>query len=140
MTGNERKRRARGLLVLGGSVLFVGALLYLARPTDPAAVRWLEALGIPCHGLRAVRAAVFARIHPPAWVRGSASDFAYAFALGTWLVDARAFIAVLGGIVVVGHELLQAIGLVGGTFDMVDLVVLFVGFVLPRFIPDRIFR
>ena len=71
-------------------------------------------------------------MHLPAWFRGSASDVAYAFALGALLADAPATIVALGMIVVLGHEVAQGLGLVAGTFDPRDLAVLFVSFVIAQ--------
>ena len=71
-------------------------------------------------------------MHLPAWFRGSASDVAYAFALGALLADAPAAIVALGMIVVLGHEVAQGLGLVAGTFDPSDLLLLFVSFVFAQ--------
>jgi hypothetical protein len=114
--------------------LLVGALLYLVRPTDPALFGWLERSGaLPLAQLaRAVRHACYAHVHLPAWFRGSASDAAYAFALGALLADAPWAIVALGLAVVLGHETAQGLGLVAGTFDARDLVVLFVSFAIAQ--------
>jgi hypothetical protein len=110
--------------------LFWGALLYLARPTDPAVIGWFDRAGLSplAQTARALRHGVYAHVHLPAWFRGSASDFAYAFALGAILADAPWIIVALGVIVVLGHETAQGLGLAAGTFDPRDLVVLFVSF------------
>jgi hypothetical protein len=126
--------RIRTARAAGGAALLVGALLYLVRPTDPAAFGWLDRLGLhPLAQLaRAARHAAYAHVHLPAWFRGSASDAAYAFALGALLADAPWAIAALGLVVVLGHETAQGLGLVAGTFDPRDLVVLFTSFALAQ--------
>lgn len=118
----------------GAVALLVGALLYLARPTDPAFFGWLDCAGLaPLAQLaRAVRESCYAYVHLPAWFRGSASDTAYAFALGALLADAPWAIVALGLVVVLGHETAQGLGLAAGTFDPGDLVVLFVSFVIAQ--------
>jgi hypothetical protein len=114
--------------------LLLGALAYLARPTDPAVVAWLDRAG--AHHLaglaRALRHAVHAHVHLPTWLRGSASDAAYAFALGALLADAPRSIVALGFAVVLGHELAQGLGLAAGTFDPADLAVLSLSFLLAQ--------
>ncbi|MDB4936524.1 MAG: hypothetical protein JWP87_3496 [Labilithrix sp.] len=112
----------------------MGAVLYLARPTDPAVFGWLDRAGLhPLAQLaRALRHAVYAHVHLPGWFRGSASDVAYAFALGALLADAPSLIVALGMFVVLGHEIAQGLGLAAGTFDVRDLVVLFVSFVVAQ--------
>jgi hypothetical protein len=120
-----RLARATGVLAL-----LIGGLLYLARPTDPAVFGWLDRSGL--HVLaqlaRALRHAVYAHVHLPAWFRGSASDVAYAFALGALLADAPVAIVALGMLVVLGHEVAQGLGVAAGTFDPRDLGLLFVSF------------
>jgi hypothetical protein len=124
-----RIARATGLLAL-----LAGALLYLARPTDPAVFGWLDRAGLASLAqlARALRHAVYAHVHLPAWFRGSASDVAYAFALGALLADAPAAIVALGMFVVLGHEVAQGLGLVAGTFDPSDLLLLFVSFAIAQ--------
>jgi hypothetical protein len=121
-----RLARATGVLAL-----LAGGLLYLARPTDPAVFGWLDRAGLHAlaHLARSLRHAVYDHVHLPAWFRGSASDVAYAFALGALLADAPAAIVALGLVVVLGHEVAQGLGLAAGTFDPRDLLVLFVSFV-----------
>jgi len=118
----------------GAVALLAGGLLYLARPTDPAVFGWFDRAGLHAlaHLARALRHAVYAHVHLPAWFRGSASDVAYAFALGALLADAPASLVVLGMIVVLGHEVAQGLGLVAGTFDVADLALLFVSFVVAQ--------
>jgi hypothetical protein len=114
--------------------LLLGALLYLVRPTDPAFFGWLDRARLhPLAQLaRAARHAAYAHVHLPAWFRGSASDAAYAFALGALLADAPFAIVALGLVVVLGHETAQGLGLAAGTFDARDLVVLFASFVIAQ--------
>lgn len=132
MSSSPRSRFARAT---GAAALFVGGILYLARPTDPAAFGWLDRAGL--HTLSqlasATRHAVYANVHLPAWFRGSASDAAYAIALGALLADAPLAIVALGLAVVLGHEVAQGLGLAAGTFDPADLAVLFFSFVLAVF-------
>jgi len=124
-----RLARASGVLAL-----LVGGLLYLARPTDPAVFGWLDRAGLRTLAqlARALRHAVYAHVNLPAWFRGSASDVAYAFALGALLADAPKAIVALGLIVVLGHEVAQGLGLAAGTFDPSDLLLLFVSFVIAQ--------
>jgi hypothetical protein len=116
--------------------LLLGALLYLVRPTDPAVFGWLDRAGLrPLAQLaRVFRHEAYAHVHLPAWFRGSASDAAYAFALGALLADAPWAIVGLGLLVVLGHETAQGLGLVAGTFDARDLVVLFAFFTLAQLV------
>lgn len=111
-------------------VLVIGAALYLARPTDPAAVAWADGAGL--HGLaRAtsqLRQTVFALAPAPSWLRGAASDFAYAFALGAVFAGARRTMLALGLAFALAHEVGQGLGLFAGTFDVLDLAVLATGF------------
>lgn len=126
--------RIRTARAAGGAALLVGVLLYLVRPSDPAVFGWLERAGLhPLAALaRAVRQAAYAHVHLPGWFRGSASDAAYAFALGALLADAPWAISLLGLAVVLGHETAQGLGLAAGTFDPRDLVVLFASFALAQ--------
>jgi hypothetical protein len=122
--------RIRLARATGAVALLAGGLLYLARPTDPAVFGWLDrGLHPLAQVARALRHAVYAHVHLPAWFRGSASDVAYAFALGALLADAPASLVALGMIVVLGHEVAQGLGLVAGTFDVADLALLFVSFI-----------
>ena len=123
-------RRFRLARATGVLALFAGGLLYLARPTDPAVFGWLDRSGLHvlAHLARALRHSVYAHVHLPAWFRGSASDVAYAFALGALLADAPITIVALGMVIVLGHEIAQGLGLAAGTFDPRDLVLLFVSF------------
>jgi hypothetical protein len=118
----------------GAAALLGGALLYLARPTDPAVFTWLDRVGLTqlAQLARALRHCIYTHVHLPAWFRGSASDAAYAFALGALLADAPWAIVALGLVVVLGHETGQGLGLVAGTFDVRDLLVLFVSFVIAQ--------
>ena len=131
MTAASRPRLARAT---AGVALFFGAILYLARFTDPAFFGWLDRAGLhPLAQLaRAARHVVYANVHLPAWFRGSASDAAYALALGALLADAPLAIVLLGLVVVLGHEVAQGLGLVAGTFDPRDLAVLFFSFVFAQ--------
>ena len=126
--------RVRTAQASGALALLLGALLYLVRPADPAFFGWLERAGMhPLAQLaRAARHAAYAHVHFPGWFRGSASDATYAFALGALLADAPWAIALLGLVVVLGHETAQGLGLAAGTFDTRDLVVLFVSFVIAQ--------
>ena len=127
----SRTRLARAS---GAVALLAGGLLYLARPTDPAVFGWLDRAGLHtlAHLARALRHGVYVHVHLPAWFRGSASDVAYAFALGALLADAPARLVALGMLVVLGHEVAQGLGLVAGTFDVADLALLFVSFVVAQ--------
>jgi hypothetical protein len=125
-------RRAPARFAVAALVLALGGLFYLMRPTDPAAVRWLEHAGLGglARAVHAVRAAVYHRVPLPGWVRGSFADGCYAFAVGAVFADgARAMLA-LGLAVALAHEVAQGLGLAAGTFDVADLVVLAVVYVL----------
>jgi len=130
--------------VAAGVALALGALLYFVRPTDPAVFGWLDRAGL--HPLaqiaRALRHAAYAHVHLPAWFRGSASDFAYAFALGALLADAPWLIVAIGMMVVLGHEVAQGLGFAAGTFDPRDLAVLFFSFTFAQIIfrPEALSR
>ena len=129
-----RASRSRFARATAGGALFLGGILYLARPTDPAVIAWLERAGV--HSLaqiaRAARHAIHAHVSLPGWFRGSASDAAYALALGALLADAPLAIVALGLVVVLGHEVAQGLGLLAGTFDPADLAVLFFSFALAQ--------
>jgi hypothetical protein len=127
----SRASRTRFARATAAVALLVGATLYLARPSDPAVFGWLDRAGLhPLAQLaRAARHAVHAHVDLPAWFRGSASDAAYALALGALLADAPLAIVLLGLCVVLGHEIAQGLGLAAGTFDTGDLAVLFLSYV-----------
>jgi hypothetical protein len=114
--------------------MLLGVLPYLARGTDPAIVGWFDGLGLSSlAGLtRVARQTVHAHVHLPGWFNGAASDAAFAFALGALLADAPFAIVVLGLFVVLGHEVAQGLGLVAGTFDVGDLVVLVTSFIVAQ--------
>lgn len=122
----------RGRLATSAVTLLVGALLYLARKTEPAVLAWLDHVGLErvATVLRAARAIVRAHIHLPAWFLGSASDAAWAFALGVILADASPALVTCGFAVALGHEIGQGLGVFAGTFDPFDLAVLAASFVL----------
>jgi hypothetical protein len=132
MTGRARRLPERARFALAAAVLLAGGLLYLVRPTDPAAVRWLEQahLGFLADAVRATRAFVYARAPLPGWLRGSASDFAYAFAIGIVFGNGSRRMVALGVAVALAHEMAQGLGVVGGTFDVVDLGVLTAAYAL----------
>lgn len=142
MTGRQQPSssstasRTRIARVAALGALLIGALSYLARPTDPAIVGWFDRAGLGhLAGIaRIARHAVYAHVHLPTWFRGSASDAAYAFALGALLADAPKAIVALGMVVVLGHEVAQGLGFASGTFDPRDLAVLFLSFVVAQVI------
>lgn len=133
-TSPSRASRAGIARAAALGALLVGGLSYLARPTDPAVVGWFDRAGLGALAdiARVTRHAVYAHVHLPSWFRGSASDAAYAFALGALLADAPKAILALGLVVVLGHEIAQGLGLASGTFDPRDLAVLFVSFVFAQ--------
>ena len=126
----------RARLGIAAAVLLTGALAYFARPIDPVAIAWVEHAGLEslARGLHRAREHVYAHVHLPGWFRGAASDFAYAFSLGVLLGNAPRGVIAVGLVVVLSHEIAQGLGLVAGTFDVVDLVVLCVGFGLALFL------
>jgi hypothetical protein len=126
-------------LAIAGVVLAVGALLYLARPVDPAAIGWIDHAGFAtiAGAARGLRALVWAHVDLPAWFRGSASDAAFAFALGAILADAPLVLVGVGAAVVLGHEIAQGLGLAAGTFDLRDLFVLALSYSIAQIIFRR---
>ena len=135
--------RARFARPAAALALLVGGLLYLVRPTDPAIVGWFDraGLGSLARLARSLRHVLYGHVQLPAWFRGSASDIAYAFALGAILADAPRAIVALGLAVVLGHEIAQGLGFAAGTFDPRDLLVHFVSFVIAwmTFRPSALF-
>jgi hypothetical protein len=140
MTGGMEARRnianARLRYGIAAGTLLLGGLLYLARPTDPVALGWLDRAGLEglAGGIRLARESVSLHVQLPAWFRGSASDFAYAFSLGVLLANAPRRVLALALIVVLGHEIAQGLGIVAGTFDVADLAVLCGAFALALFL------
>jgi hypothetical protein len=121
---------------VAAAVLLLGGLVYLARPVEPVAIAWLDRAGLDslARAVRSARHFASLHLHLPPWFRGSASDFAYAFSLGAILATAERRVVALGLVVVLGHEIGQGLGLVAGTFDVVDLVVLLAAFALALFL------
>lgn len=113
-------------------MIFAGGLLYLARPTDPLAVTWLErsGLGSLAGAVRAARQLVYVHLPLPGWLRGSVSDFAYAFAIGILFGNGSPRMVALGFGLALAHEVAQGLGLASGTFDVIDLTVLAGAFLL----------
>ena len=132
MKSAGRELRERSRYALAAVVLLVGSLLYLARPTDPAAVAWLDrvGLGLVAGAVRTTRHFVYEHVPLPGWLRGSVSDFTYAFAIGIIFGNGSRWMVALGFAIALGHEVAQGLGLVGGTFDAVDLGVLSAAFAL----------
>ena len=130
------------------AVLFIGALFYFVRPTDPVAVSWAEHAGLPglAHLAHDLRALAWAHAPVPGWLRGSASDFAYALAMGIVFTGASRPMLLVGLVAALGHELGQGLGWFTGTFDVMDLIVLAIGYAIgvvafsPRFQPDLTMR
>ena len=114
------------------AVLFVGALFYFVRPTDPVAVSWADHAGLTrlAHLAHDLRAFAWSHAPVPGWLRGSASDFAYALALGLVFAGARRGMLLVGLVAALGHELGQGLGWFTGTFDVTDLLVLAIGYTL----------
>jgi len=132
MTRGTRDLAERSRYLLAAAVLLVGSLLYLARPTDPVAVAWLDrvGLGLLASALRATRQLVYLHAPLPAWLRGSVSDFSYAFAIGIVFGNGSRRMVALGFMLALGHEIAQGLGLTAGTFDVIDLAVLSGAFAL----------
>jgi len=107
----------------------------LARPRGLVAFAWVDAVG-----LGGVLAALRAAVAPlasslPSFVRFSVPDGLWAFAFtramvlvwsGTWSRKSAPWI-LLAPVVAIGSELGQAMHVVPGTFDIVDLVVVTLG-------------
>ena len=113
--------------------LLLGVVVYVAwRTTDVLLVGWLPIAIV--HALRTTLGA----LPLPRVVAGSAPDLAWAWAFGaalalvwrgrTWRVKAP-WLAV-GLLVAAGAEVGQLWGVPAGTFDVVDLVAIVVGYVL----------
>ncbi len=132
MSVEPRALRERTRYALAATVLLVGSLLYLARPADPAAVAWLEraGLGFFAAAVRATRQVVYAHVPLPPWLRGSASDAAYAFAVGLVFGGSSPRMFGLGFMLALAHEVAQGLGWTSGTFDVVDLAVLAAAYLL----------
>jgi hypothetical protein len=122
----------RARLAIAAGVLFVGGLVYLTRPTDPVAFAWLDRIGLEALAdvLRLTRHVVSLHVSLPSWIRGSASDATYAFAIGAVFADSRGAALATAFIVAIGHELLQSVKLAPGTFDVFDLIALSASFAL----------
>lgn len=109
--------------------LSIGGLLYVGwRSRELAMWSWARAIGI-ADAASGLRAALRALGEPPEWLRFTIPDVLWVYAL-TWSVarlqrGSRPFVkaawllvpAALGP----GAELLQAVGLLPGTFDALDL-------------------
>lgn len=129
-----------GLLSESLAALLIGSLLYmLARPANLVAFDWFDAVGLG-HLLAAARSASsgIAQALPHA-AKFSLPDGLWAFAFTNTMVAiwrrklsraSAAWIA-LGPVVAIGSELGQALDLVPGTFDTVDLVCVVAGGLLP---------
>ena len=124
-------RRTRAAL----AVLLIGALFYFVRPTDPVAISWAEHAGLPgvAHLAHDLRAFAWSHAPVPGWLRGSASDFAYALALGILFTGASKRMLFVGLVAALAHELGQGLGWFTGTFDVTDVIVLTIGYALGAF-------
>jgi hypothetical protein len=113
-------------------VLVAGSLLYLVRPRDAIVVSGIATVGFPAVAqlIHDVREAVYANVRLPGWFCGGASDAAFGFSLGAIVARAPRAIVASGALIAVSHELGQALGLVPGTFDPIDLVLLAQSFAL----------
>jgi hypothetical protein len=122
----------RGHIVAAIASLAFGAVVYLARPSDPVAIGWAHDVGFEtlARATEHTRHFVSSSVHLPAWFRGSASDAAFGFALGASMARASRALVVAGMFVVVGHELGQGLKLFAGTFDPLDLVVLVTSYLI----------
>lgn len=116
-------------------LLVGGAIYLLARPDGLRMFAWADALGAggALHGARASTAALASAM--PAWVKWSLPDALWAFALmrvfcilwksrltgdsAPWLVGAA--------VIALGSEVGQALHVVPGTFDPLDLWLLSAG-------------
>ncbi len=132
MIFGPRALRERTRYSLAAGVLLVGSVLYLARPTDPAAVAWLRGshLGFLADAVHATRRFVYAHVPLPPRLRGSISDFSYAFAVGIVFGSGSRRMLALGFLLALAHEIAQFLGWTAGTFDVLDLAVLAAAYVL----------
>jgi hypothetical protein len=112
------------------TTLVIGSLLYmLARPSGLIAFQWFEAFGLG-HALKVARAAVAPWSNRlPQFVRFSLPDGLWAFSFtramclvweDVWTRQSMSWI-LLGPVVAIGSELGQAIHIIPGTFDIMDL-------------------
>lgn len=113
--------------------LVIGTLAYVAwRSTDVRIVTWMSR--VAPRGVAAMQGTGASRA--PAVILGSLPDAAWAWAFGAslalvWLGRAwreKAAWLVAGALLAVLAEIGQAIGLVPGTFDVVDLLAIALGF------------
>lgn len=115
------------------SPLLAGGLLYLGARSDELLYwRWARAIGVE-HALRAVREALSFLAHAPSWVRFTLPDALWVYALTATVCllhrRPRGYLLVplaLGP----GAELLQAAGVLAGTFDPLDLIATTLALVL----------
>ena len=146
--GREEVRTGPSKLVLGRTLLHValplviGTLAYAAwRSSDVRVVAWLSR--IAPRGVAATQGTGAA--HVPAMFVGSLPDAAWAWAFGaslslvwygrTWREKAAWLGA--GALIALFAEIGQAIGIVPGTFDVVDLAAIAVGFAIGAWLAGR---
>jgi hypothetical protein len=121
------------VLLLVAAPLVLGALVYVAwRPTDVVLVGWLPAVIV--HALRTT----LGSWHLPRVIVESAPDLAWAWAFGAALAlvwrarpwRAKAPWVAVGLIVAASAEIGQLWGVPPGTFDVMDLAAIVVGYAL----------
>jgi hypothetical protein len=118
--------------------LAIGVLVYVAfRAPNVRVVTWFP------RGVVAWLHALVAHVAMPAFVAGSLPDLAWAFAFGAALalvwdgasLREKTPWLVAGGLLAVGVELGQAVHVVPGTFDIVDLVAITLGYLAAALAP-----
>jgi hypothetical protein len=146
--GRAEVRRGPTKLVLGRTLihvalpLVIGTLAYAAwRSSDVRVVAWMSRLAP--RGVAAAQGT--GASHVPAIIAGSLPDAAWAWAFGASLSlvwygrawrEKAAWLAA-GALVALSAEIGQAFGVVPGTFDVVDLMAIAVGFAAGAWLAGR---
>ncbi len=119
----------RGISASALALLFGSALYFGRGPTRAEALLGVDG------PLTTLRRFVGPLVHQlPSWVRDSGADAAWSFALASLLVAfsppgrPRAVWLAAGFALAIGFELAQGLHLVSGTFDVVDLLALTLGY------------